>query len=764
MANPTGPANQPGNIGESVEQLKRLSREQGANVDLLKESTKYLKGISDYYEKINARANSYNQATINTKKLNSDLEKLNEKRLTAENNLAKIKDEYAGSEAEILRKLERQNVLEKQLSSGALSINQKKQKQLELSRLTNDEGVAIYKSALVALKTANDQVESGEDRLDNEKEIANKVGFTGNLLKQTNRYLGIGGDLYGKMVQEAREGESTTKRWIIAAAALIGSLKLVGKAGDLIGSGFAKAGSALGGLSPDSANNISKLTSGVSGMLKNIPLVGGIIGGMVDGFSSMLDFVIGIDDTIIKAGRNLGISGEQARKLNSHFVNVSMNNGDIFVTSKKLLETQVALGSQLGINNQLTDEQLSTTIKLKDIAGLDADIQASIVESSTLTAKSAKDTTKAVLAQVVGLQKATGISLNYKQVLKEASSLGGYLGLSFAKYPGQLTKSLVTTKAFGLELKQLDSMASSFLDFESSISSEFEAQLLTGKDINLSKARELFLNNDLASAAQEISTQVGNSADFLSMNRIQAESMAKAFGMSRDQLGDMLKKQEFLAKIGAKETDNSSKQLELARKRFTSQKELNEALGEEGYQNLVNASTQEKMSGVIDKIKTSIVDFVQNSGLIEKVQGFIDYIAKPENVRKIINSVKGFFADAVEFVGSAAYHIINALDYVAFGQIPNDFIESIKTGSANMGAQIRAIGGDLGGASVSTNVAKGSANAGQVAIAQGTNKSGETNINLRVEQMRDPTDPAKTLYRVVNESTHTTTDWQTGHS
>jgi len=238
--------------------------------------------------------------------------------------------------------------------------------------------------------------------------------------------------------------------------------------------------------------------------------------------------------------------------------------------------------------------------------------------------------------------------------------------------------------------------------------------------------------------------------------------MAKAFGMSRDQLGEMLKKQEFLAKIGAKETDNSAKQLELAKKRFTSQTALNEALGEEGYQNLVNASTQEKMSGIIDKIKTSIVDFVQNSGLIEKVQGFIDYIAKPENVRKILNSVKGFFADAVEFVGDAAYYIINALDYVTFGQIPNDFIDSIKSGAANMGAQIRSIGGDLGGASVSTNVVQGTANTNQMAAA-GVNKSGETNVHLRIETKESPTDPSKTLYRVVNESTHVTTDWQTGH-
>ncbi len=106
-----------------------------------------------------------------------------------------------------------------------------------------------------------------------------------------------------------------------------------------------------------------------------------------------------------------------------------------------------------------------------------------IVEASTLTGQSSEGITKSVLSQVAGLKQATGISFNYQKILKEASNLGGYLGLSFSKYPSQLTKSLVAVKSMGIELKQLDSIADSFLDFESSISKEFEAQLLTGKDI-----------------------------------------------------------------------------------------------------------------------------------------------------------------------------------------------------------------------------------------------------------------------------------------
>ena len=88
-----------------------------------------------------------------------------------------------------------------------------------------------------------------------------------------------------------------------------------------------------------------------------------------------------------------------------------------------------------------------------------------------------------------------------------------------------------------MELGDLDGIASSLLDFESSIGNELEAQLLTGKNINLAKARELALSNDLKGLGQELFENSASLAEFGKMNRIQQEAQAKALGMTRDQLG-----------------------------------------------------------------------------------------------------------------------------------------------------------------------------------------------------------------------------------
>jgi len=85
-------------------------------------------------------------------------------------------------------------------------------------------------------------------------------------------------------------------------------------------------------------------------------------------------------------------------------------------------------------------------------------------------------------------------------------------------------------------LKDLDNIAQSLLNFESSIESELEAQLLTGKNINLAKARELALTNQLDKLGDEIFKNSSDIVEFGNMNRLAQEAYAKSLGMTRDQL------------------------------------------------------------------------------------------------------------------------------------------------------------------------------------------------------------------------------------
>ena len=705
------------------------------------------------YTRIAARIDALNKGSINVKQVQQELARLNQKEYIAKQ---KVLDLESGLSEETKRQQKNAEVLN---SLYKKAVTEKERERVERQIAINNAKLAgnielqNLEHARVAAKISEEETKNGQKILETEKKVSKQIGISGNLAKILADKLGVGEDAYEAMSFEARklvkeQGDqvSSAGKWKVAAkgigaagkalisnifdpAVLLGgagaAFNLLSKGLTGVGNAAAKAGNFLAGLSQDSSNMVRGLTSGLSDIARKIPLVGGLLGGLIDGFSAILDLVIGVDNFIVKSGRDLNLNTQQARALNREFQNISFNSGNIFTTSRKLLESQVELSNQLGVVNRLTTEQLETNIMLKDIAGLELETRQQIVEVSTITGQTSQNVVKSVLAQVQGLKNATGIQLQNKQVLKEAASLGGYLGLQFAKYPAQLTKSLVTVKAMGMELKQLDSIADSFLDFESSISKEFEAQLLTGKEINLAKAREAFLNNDLATAASEITRQVGSTEEFLKLNRIQAESLASAFGMSRDQMGEMLKRQELLSKLGAKDTDNAQKQLQLGLQRYQNQKALTAAIGEEAYQNLVNASTQEKMASFIEKIKQSIVDFVEKTGLIDKIEGFVNKLSDPNYVNGLLKKVQGFFASAVEFVGEASYQIVNALDYLAFGQIDESFIKGLRSGSKNIANQIRSVGSDFTAVSVGEKVANS-----QVRNSQGAAGSTQDNMSM----------------------------------
>jgi hypothetical protein len=743
----TGPQNI-GSLGVDPNKLKQslkdLLDDQGDYNNLLRNALADLKKMDGAYGKIESRLQSLNKDSVNVKQINQELFRLKQKEFLEQKKLNDLTASY-GIEASKALELAKANT--SQLMKDADTLGEKIDYEETMLKYLKDTGnleaISLYASEK-QLEIAKKQTEEGKILLQNEKEVAKQLGISGNLMQKFADKLGVGEEAYAAMTAEARKlvdqngkvggfgsklkvlqagfkaGAGAIKESfsdpVAKAALVVGAYKAVSAGLDMVGNAAASAGNFMAGLSEDSGNVVRGLTGGISDLARKIPLVGGLLGGLIDGFSALLDLVLGVDNMIVKTGRQLNLSAEGARSLYRNLAAASQASGDIYMNGKKYLESQLELTQQLGVANVFSAEILRTNIRLKDFAGLEADTRAKIAETAQITGKSAEGTVKSVLSQVKGLQRLTGISFQYQQVLKEISNLGGYLGLQFAKYPDKLAKAFVTTKALGLELKQLDGMASSFLDFESSISKEFEAQLLTGKDINLSKARELFLNNDLAGAAAEIAKHTGDAAGYSKMNRIQQDSLAEAMGMSRDQMADMLKQQELYSKFGVKNREDLLKQVDSLRKAGKEQEAINKAGGEAAYNDLVRASAQEKLALTIEKIKQSIVEFVENSGLIEKVEQFMEYLTKPGTIKGIIGTIRDAISTFIEVVGEILADVVEVggeiANFFTFGKKGDqreaaayELGAKIRAGSSEMSNRIAGTGNYSGG-SVSDAAAK----------------------------------------------------------
>jgi hypothetical protein len=702
--------------------LKNLIDDQGDYNNLLKDSLKDLAKLKNSYDQIEARLENITESSINVKEVEKELQKLGVKRYIESKKLQELQKD---SSKETLDSLQEARNFTKDLVDEQERLSGVKLSQLEIDKIMQEtlatqgnlEATRLFNQEKL-LELADEQIIAGEKKLDIEKKLRKDVGFTGAAFKFLADKIGVGESYMEDMVTKARllneQGKKFTfvDKIMLLGKASLGALGQVFKdpvafaaawaavsAGfDKLGGAFAKAGGAAAGMSEHSSSAIRDLTGGVTNLIKQIPLVGGLIGGILDGFAGILDFAVGATSHIHEMGRQIGMSKDESVALNSEFSRFAISTGDATVNSEKLFKTHLAMTKQMGINNKLSNANLETARKLTEFAGMDESAVAGMATVSKITGKSIANIGGVVQGQLGAMKKATGVAFPFQQTMKELTSLSGVLGLQFAKYPGKMTNTYLTTKALGLELNKVNSIADGFLDFEGTLSKQFEAQLLTGKDINAQKIQELALNNDLAGVASEISKTVGSSTEFLKMNRIQQESIAGYANMSRDEFADMLKQQELFSKFGAKDTKDLQEKVKLLQEQGKSQEAINKLGSEEAFNKYLTASASENLSGFIDKIKQTLSDLVAKTGLADFIDRTIKWLAQPENIMGIIKKVQGIFATIVDVMGTVIGGIMDFLNMFPGIDIPPEMIEMVK----GAGGQIRnASLGDFGGGAAS---------------------------------------------------------------
>ncbi len=166
--------------------------------------------------------------------------------------------------------------------------------------------------------------------------------------------------------------------------------------------------------------------------------------------------------------------------------------------------------------------------------GLSAENAAALTKELVISSDLTQEQSLDVLETVQGLAKASGVA---PKAIFEDMAQNSDLFAQFAQDgAGGLAEAAIKAKTLGLNLSAVSSVAKSLLDFETSISNEFEAQVLTGKMINLDRARGLALQGKASELLDEIVKQVGGEAELRSMNILQMESLAAAVGLSVSQL------------------------------------------------------------------------------------------------------------------------------------------------------------------------------------------------------------------------------------
>ena len=360
--------------------------------------------------------------------------------------------------------------------------------------------------------------------------------------------------------------------------------------------------------------------------------------------------------------KNLQVSKDEAREINADFVEISQNSGKAFLNANNLAEATGELSSNLGVANRLSNDLLKNQVFLTKQLGLSADSASELAGLSVLQGKSADDTNEEIADQVAELQKETGIALKLNDVFNEVSTANAGLKAAFGFNTKLLAEQVVKVKQLGLNLSQSAKMANQLLDFESSISSELEAELLTGRDLNLERARSLALQGKSTEAAAELAKQVGGTAELSRMNVIQQEALAKAMGMERNELIESVQKREILAQLGANSIEQLKEQGRLEELRGTQ-------LGEQLLAQYEQESAAAKFESAVVKIQEAL------GAMMEGPFG------------KFIDGLSSALAS-----GTALKAILVAMGAISMGKLIASLASTLALNTANASAALTAAG------------------------------------------------------------------------
>ena len=326
--------------------------------------------------------------------------------------------------------------------------------------------------------------------------------------------------------------------------------------------------------------------------------------------------------------RQLGVSREVAKDIKGEFINIAIESGKSYLNATDMLKAATELGEELGAVSGFTEEQVTNQTMLTKQLGLSGKEAAGIAKLSSINGKESRKVTTEILDQVVGLQKQTGIQLDGRKIVKEVASINGALGAQYGYNTKELTKAVIQANLLGIELKDAETISKGLLNFQSSIESELEAELMIGKSLNFEKARGLALQGKSAEAAAEVLGQIGSQAEFLKLNVIQREALAKATNMDVNALSDSIQKQEILKNLGA-ESIAQLAQTEEGKRRLIA------AGGEELLQNYEQQSSAEKFNDLMVKLKEKLGDIVEGP-LGSMVNGFVEFLNTAGGIKTIM--------------------------------------------------------------------------------------------------------------------------------
>jgi hypothetical protein len=373
-----------------------------------------------------------------------------------------------------------------------------------------------------------------------------------------------------------------------------------------------------------------------------------IVGSIVAIIAKIISLVREFNQIVFDLSKNLGVSVDKARELQNQFIDITTNSANLGLQIAEVSKTFVELTNEMGFLVPQSAEFAENAALIQKRLGVSAKEMAVLATQSAISGKSLLDTYKTLELSRVTEGVRNKLQLTQKQQLEAIAKLSSTVVLNFKGSVDELGKAVIRAAKLGTTLDTVNKQGEALLDFETSISKEFEAQLLGGREINLTRAREFALMGQTANLMEELNRQGATYDQFMNMNVIARQAEAEAIGLSVEEYSKILLQQKQVNALGAEQGESLQETYNRLIREGKTRKEIADLITASAEKDLYKSSINDKFLAATEKLKMTLGSMLEGpvGGLVDKFAAFVSNAAE---MNKLVTNIKNVFSGIVSF-------------------------------------------------------------------------------------------------------------------
>lgn len=315
------------------------------------------------------------------------------------------------------------------------------------------------------------------------------------------------------------------------------------------------------GVASNAINSLNKLNNAAA-QATGFTYLNEMVDGVAKSFTAVVQGALDFEKRNASLQSSMGLTATNAAKLGQTLDKIAttfnMSSADIRVYAGSIKSMLPTLKQNQVASQKFFQGMIKTQKVLQTNLGLTEDQANKYTLYAQQVGKNGDEILRAT-KNIAEMIDPDGTGGAFKMITEEIADAGEDITLQYGKIPGQLEAAVIKAKKFGLSLQQLKTTADGLLDIESSIGTELEYQLLSGRRLvdevsgkSLTNTfREAALRGDMATQADAMNQILEQEAETLENNLFARQQMSQLLGMDEQSLSAAIQKKKILDKASA---------------------------------------------------------------------------------------------------------------------------------------------------------------------------------------------------------------------